>query len=275
MRLAVLLLVLALASAGCSDKPRDGFKGETSGTSSTSPPATPPATNTTVAASKPSLVLSGCTNFGGVFPVPVADAQAALPPGFTPVQAANDPAMGATMYILTLRCEGSSVDGNDTGPTFVTYAELTTVPPDAFKLEGITDYTVPLAIGASVDAVDARLKEFGLAHAGATTTSDIQDNRPGPYSGRMVVDGITLQVTTQTSSQNGAALASGDFALIGAQDGVVHSIVRGHSEGGSATQATATQQSTGLPIFANARPVALGFSVTGFTLTFELAATFA
>lgn len=220
----------------------------------------------------PDLVLSDCTNFGGVFPVPMADAAAALPAGFEPVASANDPAGGATLYILFLDCEGSAVDGNDTGPVIVEYAELAVVPPAAYTLPGISDYTVPLAIGAGVDAVADRLAQFMLGHAGRPTVTDVTDGAPGPRRARMVVDDVTLDVTGQFAG-DGSSLGDGGFALIGVQDGVVKTVVQGFSQGGSASQGTVTQQSAGLPVFQQARPLAVGFTVTGFTLTFTLAQT--
>lgn len=226
-----------------------------------------------VAPGVPSLVLSDCTNFGGVFPVDMAAARAALPAGFEPVPSPNDPAGGATLYILFLQCGGSMVDGNDTGPTVAAYAELAAVPPSEFELDGITDYTVPLAFGAGSDAVGQRLADFGLGIAGAATTTDVTDGQPGPQRLRLVVGDVTLDLTGQMSPQDGQALGDGGFALIGVQDGAVRTIVRGQSEGGTAVQGTVTHQSTGLPILEGARPIALGFSVTGFSLTFTLART--
>ncbi|MEK6975164.1 MAG: hypothetical protein AABY18_02340 [Candidatus Thermoplasmatota archaeon] len=220
------------------------------------------------------LALSDCTNFGGVFPVPMADATAALPAGFQPVPSASDPTGGATLYILALDCTGSRVDGNDTGPTNLMYAELAVVPPDEFKLPGITDYTVPLAFGATSDAVGDRLAQFMLGHAGRSTVSDISDLRPGPWQARMVVDGVTLDLAGQVAPGAGTPLSDGAFALIGVQDGAVRSIVQATSQGGTAVQGPVAQQSSGLPIFAQARPAAVGFSVSGFTLDFALAKTF-
>jgi hypothetical protein len=219
----------------------------------------------------PSFTLSDCTNFGGVFPVDVAAARAALPAGFEPVVSPNDPAGGATLYILFLQCAGSSVDGNDTGPTVAAYAELAVVPPTEFRLDGISDYTVPLAFGAGSQAIGQRLADFGLGLAGMATTTDVTDGQPGPQRLRLVVGDVTLDLTGQMSPQDGQGLGDGSFALVGVQDGAVRSVVRGQSQGGTAVQGTVTHQSTGLPILEGARPIALGFSVQGFSLTFELA----
>lgn len=220
----------------------------------------------------PTLQLSDCTNFGGVFPVPMADATAALPAGFEPVASANDPAGGATLYILFLECEGSSVDGNATGPVNVAYAELAVTPPSEYMLAGITDYTVPLAIGAGNKAVGERLAQFMLGKAGPSTVTDVTDATPGPRKARVVVEGVTLDLTGQFAGEAGT-LSDGGFALIGVQDGIVRTVVQAFSQGGSASEGTVTQQSTGLPILEQARPVARGFTVSGFTLSFALVQT--
>jgi hypothetical protein len=282
--LAAIAVVLALLVAGCSggqgrgkddaSTPGDPSTGTVSGTGTNGVGGadgnvTVPASNMTTA---PSLELSDCTNFGGVFPVPMADAQAALPAGFTPVASPNDPAGGATLYILFLDCGGSKVDGNDTGPVALEYAELAVVPPANYTLPGISDYTVPLAIGAGTQAVADRLAEFMLGHAGKPSVMDVTDGAPGPRKARMVIDGVTLDLTGQFGGQ-ASTLRDGGFALIGVQDGAVKSVVQAYSQGGSATQGTVTQQSSGLPVLQQARPLAVGFSVTGFSLSFTLATT--
>ena len=277
--LVAIILILAMAGAGCfGDKGGKDDDGGADSSSSTSPSAGTGG-NATVGpglaplnATAPSLVLSGCTNFGGVFPVPMADAVAALPAGFAPVASPNDPAGGATLYILFLECEGSQVDGNDTGGVNVAYAELAVVPPAEYTLPGISDYTVPLAIGAGNKAVGDRLALFMLGKAGPSTVTDVTDATPGPRKARMVVDGVTLDLTCQFAGEAGT-LQDGGFALIGVQDGVVKTVVQAFSQGGSAAEGTVTQQSAGLPILEQARPVARGFTVTGFTLTFALANT--
>lgn len=283
--IVAIVLVLAVLVAGCGGKGGrsgqgdDGPEGSLTATSTgggdgiatgtPGPAGSPGASNATAA---PSLVLSDCTNFGGVFPVPVADAVAALPEGFEPVVSPNDPAGGATLYILFLECEGSAVDGNATGPVNVGYAELAVVPPSQYTLPGITDYTVPLAIGAGSKAVGDRLAQFMLGKAGPSSVTDVTDASPGPRKARMVVDGVTLDLTGQFAGEAGT-LSDGAFALIGVQGGVVKTVVQASSQGGSASEGTVGQQSAGLPILAQARPVARGFTVSGFTLTFALAQT--
>lgn len=281
-------LVLAMTVAGCggkggrpgNDADGDGDGAGEGGPTSTSGPGgngtgvqgpMDPQANATGA---PTLQLSDCTNFGGVFPVPMADAAAALPAGFEPVASPNDPAGGATLYILFLDCAGSAVDGNATGPVNVAYAELAVVPPAEYTLPGISDYTVPLAIGAGNQAVGDRLAEFMLGHAGQSTVTDVTDASPGPRRARVVVDGVTLDLTGQFAGEAGT-LRDGGFALIGVQDGAVKTVIQAFSLGGSASEGTVTQQSSGLPVLAQARPVARGFTVSGFTLTFTLAQTVA
>jgi hypothetical protein len=284
--IVAILLVVAVLVAGCGGKGGrsgqggDGPESSLSATSTggadgnaTGAPGSagsPDASNATAA---PSLVLSDCTNFGGVFPVPVADAVAALPEGFEPVVSPSDPAGGATLYILFLECAGSAVDGNATGPVNVAYAELAVTPPSEYTLPGITDYTVPLAIGAGNKAVGDRLALFMLGKAGPSSVTDVTDATPGPRKARMVVDGVTLDLTGQFAGAAGS-LSDGGFALIGVLDGAVKTVVQATSQGGTASEGTVTQQSAGLPIFAQARPIARGFTVSGFTLTFALAQTF-
>lgn len=276
MRPLLVLLALALALSGCGGKqPAHAGPGTVSGTPSTSAASSSlEPGNLTAPPATPALVLADCSNFGGVFPVDMAAARAVLPPGFEPVPAANDPGGGAALYMLFLQCAASSVDGNATGPTVAAYAELAVVPPAGFRLEGVDDYTVPLAFGAGVDAVGQRLAAFGLGIAGPASTTDVTTSGPGPQRLRLVVDDVTIDLTGQMSPQDGVALGDGDFALIGVQGGAVTSVVKGHASGGSAVQGTVTHQSAGLPVLAQARPVSLGFSVSGFTLAFELAKAF-
>lgn len=279
--LAACLIVLLLA--GCGAPAKDGGDEDATaptGTSGPAPGATgvagngtalpPPAANGTA----PTLDLVDCTNFGGVFPVPMDAAQAALPDGFEPVPTPSDPAGGATLYVLWLDCAGSRVDGNDTGPTYVMYAELAVRPRDDARIDGVEDYTVPLAIGASADPVGQRLAEFRLGRAGVSTLSDVTDGSPGPLAVRMAVDGVTMDLRGQVSPQSGAAFGSGAFALVGVQEGALASVVYGEAEGGTPADAAVTFQGEGLDLFGQARPVVRGFSVAGFTLRFALAQSF-
>ncbi len=281
MRLAAALALLAvLLLAGCAGKgPDDGGPDDpaASGTASSSPTASQdpvaPLPNGTQPAAAPTLTLDGCTNHGGVFPVPMAGARAALPEGFEPIPSPSDPAGGATLYVLFLVCEGSSVDGNDTGPANVAYAELAVVPPDALKLPGVSDYTVPLAIGASAEPVADRLALYRLGIAGRSTVSDVVETGSGGTF-KMTFEGVTLEIDAVAGPPAGA-LADGAFALVGVQDGAARTVVQARSQGGQAAEGAAVLRSEGLPLLQESRNVNRGFSVSGFTLSFELAATLA
>lgn len=236
------------------------------------PVATPERAGGTLPSLQPSLRLADCTNFGGVFPVPMDAARAALPEGFEPVPTPSDPGGGATLYVIWAECRASSVDGNDTGPASVMYAELAVVPPDDIRVAGIDDYTVPLAMGASQKAVGERLAKYRLGRAGQSTLSDVTDGSPGPRIVRMTVDGVTMDLRGQVSPQAGAAFGSGSFALVGVQEGAVRTVIVAQAEGGTPSDAALAFQGAGIELFDAARPVVRGFSVAGFTLTFRLAA---
>lgn len=276
MRRAALACLLILLLAGCGEPGQaDGTRGPQADTSTDTGTTSPGGGNGTAPpivenATAPSLVLADCTNHGGVFPVPMDAARAALPEGFEPVPTPSDPAGGATLYVLWLDCAGSAVDGNDTGATYVMYAELAVVPPADVQVPGVNDYTVPLAMGATTQAVGQRLEEFRLGHAGASTLTDVTTASPGPLQARMTVAGVDMQLTVQASPQQGNAFGAGSFALVGVQDGVVRTLVAGEAEGGAPSDAVATFQGDGLDLFDEARPVVRGFSVAGFTLTLTL-----
>lgn len=271
----VAILLLSAVLAGCSspvEKPEDPTEvadvhvqePDLKGGDGTAGGSNPPS-------AQGSLVLSDCMNVGGVFPVPMEAASAQLPQGFEPVVSPNDPAGGATLYMIFLQCGGSSVDGQDTGGVTLAYAELAVTPPDEHRLPGVSDYTVPLVMGVGAEQARERLASFGLGLVGPATVTDVLESGPGPQRLRMVVDDVAIDLAAQLSPQEATPLAEGDFALIGVQDGTVRSVVRGHASAGSAVQGGVTQQSAGLPLFAQARPTAVGFSVAGFTLTFALA----
>ncbi|HUR25645.1 MAG TPA: hypothetical protein VM327_06500 [Candidatus Thermoplasmatota archaeon] len=266
------LLVLALALPGClghetnaspaastSSGPA-GHDASSSMTSATPAPTTAPG---------PVLALTGCRNFGGVFPVPMDSARAALPEGFEPVPSQSDPAGGATLYVLGLLCEGSSVDGNDTGEATLAYAELAVIAPTEHRLGGITDGTVPLVFAATPQAVGDALATLRLGQAGFGEVAWVEHTGAGD-----VIVAVTLGETSFTlrgayAPGAGTALGSGDFALYGVQDGVLVSKVLGSSAGGQAVDAAVTLEATGLPLLAEARPAARGFSVSGFDLSFR------
>lgn len=220
------------------------------------------------------LLLDRCTNYGGVFPVAMDAARAALPADFEPIPSPNDPAGGATLYVLFLQCADSAVDGNATGPVLVAYTELAVVPPEVLRLPGITEYTVPLAMGASVDAVASRLNHYRLGIAGRSTTTDVLDSGLNGRTLRMAFAGVSLEIDI-VHVQRDTTLTNGDFALIGVQDGVARTLIQAHSGGGVAGDAAAFMQSEGLPLLEQARPANRAFSVEGFTLSFGLAKTVA
>lgn len=252
MRLrATGLTALSLALAGCG-------------------PSAPSLLDARVADAGPVLTLDGCENLGAVFPVPAAVARTALPAGFEPLPASGDPAGGSTLYVLALRCSGSSVDGVDTGAAQLAYAELAVTPPAEYAVEGLADYTVPLVFAAMPEAVGAALAQYRLGDAGP---GSVQWTDLSPAGGVQVE--VTLGNTAFTLSgalvpANAAALSSGDFALFGVQGGEVQQTVLGHSAGGEALQGALQLDVTrGPEALMQARPVARGFSVQGFSLRFE------
>lgn len=230
-----------------------------------------PAEASPDAAIAPDLQLTGCTNFGGVFPVPMASARAVLPPDFEPIAASLDPANGATLYVLALRCEGSSVDGVPQGPAQLAYAELAVSPPPRHQVRGIADYTVPVLFTAAPAAVGEALAALRLGRAGAGSVSW---GALSPAAGTAIeasLDEASLALTGEMPPGAPSALGSGDFVVFGVQEGAVRTTVLGSSAGGEAVQGPVRLESSGAPApVADARSVARGFSVSGFDLRFRL-----
>jgi hypothetical protein len=265
--LLALLVVLGLGTAGCSGKDA-GTAGPTAGATPTAsasqtltgqvpfhPIAIPPA---------PTIALSGCTNFGGVFPVPVDAAQAVLPDGFKPVPAAGDPQGGATLYVLVLKCDDAAINGTSVGRGLLAYEELAVVPDAAHTIKGITDYTVPLLLSAAPKSLGSAFEALHLGREGGVSFG-VYASGTLEAQGSVGADGFKM--TGQPISAPPSTLGPGSFVLFGVQDRQVVTTVAGASAGGSALQAPVALQAQGNPpLIAQARPATQGFTVSGFTL---------
>jgi hypothetical protein len=282
------LPTLALAFvllAGCStpDEPAPGEPGtptpEASTTSSPtgampSPTAAPAAPAPDAGrAGGPVVRLTGCRNFGGVFPVPMGAARAALPPGFEPVATPSDPAGGATLYVLGVRCAAAAVDGTAVGEATLAYAELAVVPPAEAAVDGVPDSTVPLAFAATPQAVGDAFAAFRLGQAGFGEVTWAEHTGAGDVVVAATLGDVSFTLRGATTPEPPANLGSGDFVLYGAQEGALWTRVLGSAAGGEAVDAAVALEATGLPLLAEARPVVRGFSVSGFDLEFRLVPT--
>jgi hypothetical protein len=274
-RAAPVLLALLVLAAGCAQKD-DATPGPSeTAAASTAPGATsssmgPPPGNASIGGGLPRLSLQDCRNFGAVFPVPMESARAALPPGFEPVASPSDPAGGATLYVLGLRCPGSAVDGAATGAADLLYAELAVVPPADQKVAGLGDCTVPVLFASGNPAVGEALAALRLGQAGAGEVAWAEHSGQGDVIVAADLGGASVKLRGAIASAEPAAgLGDGDFAVYGVQGGAVQTVLRGHSAGGAAQDAGATLEATGAPApIGDARPAARGFSVAGFSLTF-------
>jgi hypothetical protein len=266
--LLALLAVLGLAAAGCSGK----------GTGTAAPPTAsatqgPSASQTPTGGiivhpiaipPNPSITIRGCTNFGGVFPAPMAAAQALLPDGFTPLPAAGDPQGGATLYVLVLTCDDAAIDGTSIGRGLLAYEELAVVPDAAHTVKGITDYTVPLLFSAAPDSLAGAFEALHLGKAGGVSFA-VHASGTLEAHGSVGADGFSL--TGQPIQAPPTALGPGAFVVFGVRDRQVVSAVNSTSAGGSALQAPVILQAEGdPPLIAQARPATRGFTVSGFTL---------
>jgi hypothetical protein len=220
---------------------------------------------------RPTLALTDCQNFGAVFPVAMDAARAALPDGFEPVASPSDPAGGATLYVLGVRCAGSSVDGVSTGEATLAYAELAVVPPADKAVAGLTDATVPLFFAATPQPVGDALAAFRLGQAGFGEVAWVEHSGAGDVIIAATLGDASLTLRGGLAPTPPSGIGSGDFALYGVQGGEVVATVRGSSQGGEAVDAAVTLEASGLPLLGEARPAARGFSVSGFSLMFTLA----
>lgn len=273
--LASLALVLVVALAGCA-KPADHASGPSSttgpqapqGSSSSASQAPAPAPMSNSTGGLPTLTLDGCRNFGGVFPVPMDSARAALPAGFEPVPAPSDPAGGATLYVLGLQCSGSSVNGTATGASDLLYAELAVVPPAERRLPGLDDCTVPVLFAAANPAVGAALASLRLGQAGAGDVAWAEHSGAGDVIVAATLGGASVTLRGGVASaEPGAALDEGGFAAYGVQGGELRTVLRAHATSGTAQHAAATLEATGAPApIGDARPAASGFTATGYSV---------
>ena len=268
---AILLLFLA-GLAGCSSigtqtaSMPSGSAGTSSGPALN---ATLPG-NATLPKPPQRLELTGCTNYGGVFPVPMASATAALPSGFTPIPAANDPQGGATLYAIIVECTASKVDGNDTKAARLGYAELAVTPPANLVLDGVTDCTVPVFFASSNDEVAKALLDLGISgRAHSSSSTDVTDGMDHSYQASFTIGDATVQLTVDIAGPDTGQVASGSFMVYGVQDGKLTTILKGTSSDGGARQGPALLQAAGTPVAKDARQGALGFSAAGFSLTYE------
>lgn len=278
--LVIALLVSIAFLAGCSEGGDPGGSEGPSPSSSPAPSTTAPAVTTPpptavhpgTPSSGPTVVLGDCTNFGGVFPVPMEAARAALPEGFEPVPTPSDPAGGATLYVLGLRCASSSVDGADTGEASLGYAELAVIPPAEAAVDGLSDATVPLFFAASPKPLGDAFGRLRLGGSGFGEVAWAEHTGEGDVVVTATLGGATFTLRGAAAPTPPAGLGSGDFVLYGVQEGILQSTVIGSSASGEAVDAAATVESAGIPLLAEARPVVRGFSVAGFDLQFRPAA---
>ncbi|HUR60938.1 MAG TPA: hypothetical protein VM286_01055 [Candidatus Thermoplasmatota archaeon] len=269
MRTLALALLLLLAAAGCSGKsdPTDTADTGTSTGTQSGPTGQDPGTAPSAdPAAGPRIVLKECKNFGAVFPVPDAAAQALIPEGFRTVPAAGPPA-GATLYVMVVNCQEASFGGVSVGDATFVYEELAVVPDDAHKVAGISDYTIPVMVAVNPEALaDAMEARAWAAPPGRSTSwTDLSE---GTLSGGGSAkgDGFTL---TAHAAGSPTALPSGSFVVFGVKDRQVVTTTVGTSEGGQALSAAALLQVEGSPpLLEQATPAARGFSVSGFALTF-------
>lgn len=272
MRALAVLVVLATVLAGCSAKP-GSFPSPSSSATTTVATANPPMSamptaSTPSASSGPTFTLDSCRNFGGVFPVPLASAKSVLPQGFEPVPASTDPT-GATLYILGLKCDGSTVQGVAQGAADLLYAELAVVPSTAYAVPGISDYTVPVFFTTANAALAEELALLHLGAAGAGKADWVEHTGAGDVIVAASLGSASLTLRGAVSPAPPASLSSGKFVTFGVQDGAVKAVLAGDSAGGSAADAAVTLQATAAPApVGDARPATRGFSVSGFTLTF-------
>lgn len=274
MRTLAFALLVMVAAAGCSGKgsgtgpasPSTGVTENPSpphGMASGSAQPPPPSPSTPL-----SIALGGCTNFGGVFPVPMDAAQAVLPDGFKPVAAAGDPQGGATLYVLALRCTEATVDGAEVGKALLGYEELAVTPDAAHAVKGVSDYTVPLLFTAAPQALGDALAKLRLGRAGPGGL--VWDSTgAGTLHAEASLDGAGFILAGQVAPAAPTGLASGGFVLFGVQDRQVVSVVNGTSAGGQGYTAAVTLQAQGdAPLLGEARPAARGFSVQDFALVY-------
>ncbi|MHB1260761.1 MAG: hypothetical protein ACYC2H_03500 [Thermoplasmatota archaeon] len=275
-----VLLVGAFLLAGCSEGPTPDGNQSPSPSSATEPPApatgsnasVPPATDPTPTTNSPTVVLGDCQNFGGVFPVAMGAARAALPEGFEPITTPSDPAGGATLYVLGVRCASSSVDGRATGEATLGYAELAVVPPADRAVPGLGDATVPVFFAATPQPLGEAFARLRLGQVGFGEVGWAEHTGQGDAVVSASLGGASFTLRGAATPTPPAGIGSGEFVLYGVQDGAVQATVIGSSAGGGeAVDVVVTLESSGIPVLTESRPVVRGFSVSGFSLVFRLA----
>lgn len=274
---AVALALVTLLLAGCAVPNNEGGPAPSMTNRSPRPTQAPgPSASPGIEPLPPSptLALEQCTNVGGIFPVPADAAQAALPPGFK-VDTSVDPAGGATLYVLAVRCGKTTVTGNATGATQLVYAELAVTPGGAQAVEGIADSTMPLVAISDRAEVGALLEHWGWGIAGAGTIerTELAAGAGQPATVQVVgsLGGVRITLAATLAPTGSSPLGSGAFAVYGVRDGKVVATTLGESRSGDATTAGAVLQAKGHDLLAQARPAAKGFSVAGYDLMFRSA----
>lgn len=99
-------------------------------------------------------VFSGCREFVAFGPVSAAKAQAALPPGFTPVLFGAD----AALALRAASCDGVSVAGSPFRPGIVAHYGINIVSPDGTG--DVNNYTLYYATNS--EALADQLRKTGL-----------------------------------------------------------------------------------------------------------------
>ena len=285
MRGSLPFVVLLLALAGCSGDPGPAPEAPgpepTATASPTMPRATPdpaaPLPPSPATPGLPTLTLAGCSNRGGTLAAPLEASAALLPDGFEPVPFTDRTGRsGALLYAIAVECEGAVVeDGGTTsggGPVRFAYLELAVTPPDAYKLPGIDDSTVPLAFVATEALVGDAVAAYGLGLAGTGSLDETaaDPTGQGAFVQSFTLDGSTLQFIFGDAAPDTLSVGQGEFAVYGVQDGRVVSILKGTSSGADATANVAAMlfQATGLPAM-DIQGADDGFAASGFGLTFE------
>ena len=264
----VTLLSAGLLASGCS--------GKTTSTSTTTPVTAPSGSgvhsaNGTLSPtiSTPSIALDACANFGGVFPVPAAAAQAILPDGFKAVLAANDPQGGAALYVLILKCGSAHIDNASVDAPYLAYAELAVTPDAGHQVTGISDYTVPVFFQAHPAALAAA---FAGLHLGKVQNASILwgSSAPGTQDASVTSDAGGFSLSGVLFPEPPAGLASGSFVVFAVQDRQIVAAIDGASVGGQSVHAAVKLDVQGSPMLVGqAQPVANGFSVNTFALTYK------
>lgn len=281
MRLTPFLLVACLLVAGCSGgkggtKDEAGAAGDPGSEVDPAPGlALEPAANVTQGQPNVKLASFGvadCRNYGAVLSIPMATATALVPPGFTPVAATDPDREAAAVYAIIVDCASGHADAKALDGAGFAYIELAVNPPADLVVDGIGDCTMPLLfitdnaeMGAIVEALG-----MGLAGPGGSSVLTVGAQETGARTWSYELGAAGFELAMGDAAPDTLGVASGEFVLYGVQDGQVRSIVKGTASGdGAAHYLPLAFRSTGIPELAEAKPAALGFSASGFSLSFQ------